>query len=183
MIRARDLMSSEVVTVSPELTLREVVDLLATGHISGAPVVAGNRVLGVISASDVLAFEAVTPGVPTAGPPEEPEWELEIPEEWEEGSEAPAAFFTDMWVDAGADVSQRIQDLGAAEWDVLGEHTVSEAMTPSVCAVKPEAEVADVARYMLRRQIHRVLVMDDQKLVGIVAASDIVRAVAERRLE
>ncbi len=181
MIRARDLMSSEVVTVSPELTLRDAVTLLADSHISGAPVVAGHRVLGVVSASDVLAFEAVTPGVPTERP-EQAEWELERPTEWEEGMEAPAAFFTDMWVDAGADVSERIQDLGAAEWDVLGEHTVSEAMTSSVCAVKPEAEVANVARYMLRRKIHRVLVMEGEKLLGILTTTDIVRAVAERGL-
>lgn len=181
MIRVRDVMSREVVTVSPELTLRDTVELLATRHISGAPVVAGHRVVGVISASDVLAFETATPGVP-AERPEEPEFELETPTEWEEGLEAPAAFFTEMWSDAGADVAERIQDVGTAEWDVLGEHTVSEAMTPSVCAVGAEEDVADVARYMLRRKIHRALVMEGERLVGILTTTDIVRAVAERRV-
>ncbi len=182
MVTVRDLMSVDLVTVSPELTLRDAVELLANRHIGGAPVVAENRVLGVISASDVLAFEAVTPGVPTERP-EQAEWELEIPEEWEEGTEAPAAFFSDMWVDAGADVAERFQNLGGSEWDVLGEHTVSEAMTSSVCAVRPGMELAEVARYMLRRKIHRVLVMEGGKLVGILTTTDIVRAVAERRVD
>ncbi len=68
MVRVRDLMSVDLVTVSPELTLRETVELFAARHIGGAPVVAEGRVLGVISASDVLAFEAVTPGVPAERP-------------------------------------------------------------------------------------------------------------------
>jgi CBS domain-containing protein len=64
----------------------------------------------------------------------------------------------------------------------LGEHTVSEAMTPSVCAVGPEDDLADVARYMVRRKIHRALVMEGERLVGILTTTDIVRAVAERRV-
>ena len=179
MVRVRDLMSVELVTVSPELTLRETVELFAARHIGGAPVVAEGRVLGVISASDVLAFEAVTPGVP-AERPEQTEWELETVEDWEEGDEPAAAFFSDMWADAGADVAERFRNLGAPEWDVLAEHTVAEAMTPSVCAVSPDTELAEAARYMLRRKIHRVLVMEGGKLVGILTTTDILRAVAER---
>ena len=181
MVTVRDLMSTDVVTVSPELTLRDAVELLTGRHIGGAPVVAGSRLLGVFTASDALAFEAVTPGVPMERP-EQLEAELEIPPEWEvEGSEPPAAFFTDMWADAGADVAERFQN-ARPEWDALQEHTVAEVMTSGVYAVPPETELADAARYMLRRSIHRVLVLEGGKLAGILTTTDVVRAVAERRV-
>jgi len=48
--------------------------------------------------------------------------------------------------------------------------------------VQPDTELTDAARYMLRRNIHRVLVMEEGKPVGILTTTDVVRAVAERRL-
>jgi CBS domain-containing protein len=42
--------------------------------------------------------------------------------------------------------------------------------------------VADAAGYMLKERIHRAVVLEDGELVGIVTATDIMRAVAERGL-
>lgn len=94
MIPVRDIMSTEVVTVSPDLELRDALDLLADRHLSGVPVVAGRGVVGVVSATDLLAFAADTPPVPTDRPevPELEEWEA--PEEAAEGSEPPGACWT-----------------------------------------------------------------------------------------
>src|SRR5215510_1466519 len=64
MLRVRDIMSTEVVTVPPDLTLQDTIELLTTKHVTGAPVVAGDRIVGVISATDLLSFAATTPGVP-----------------------------------------------------------------------------------------------------------------------
>lgn len=181
MVTVSDLMTTELVTVSPELTLRDAVEMLATRHIGGAPVVAGGRVLGVFTSSDALAFEAITPGVPRERP-DQLEAELETAAEWEvEGSEPAAAFFTDMWTDAGADVTERFQNPNP-EWDVLQEHTVSEVMTPAVYAVAPDTPLADAAAYMLRLKIHRVLVLDAGTLAGILTTTDVMRAIAERRV-
>lgn len=176
-----DIMSREVITVHPEMTLREVMEVLTDRSVSGAPVVAADRVVGVISATDVLEFEVATPGVPTEReePTEWGEWE---PETWEEGAEPPAAYYSEMWSDAGAEVLERFQRIEGPEWDVLREHTVSEAMTRTLCALSPDTDVHVAAEYMLKAAIHRVLVVADARLVGIVTTTDIVRAVAERRL-
>lgn len=181
MSKVRDWMSTDVVAVAPDLTLRSAVELLATRHIGGAPVLAGSRVVGVISVSDILSFEASTPGVPAADEGRA-EWELEPPEEWREGDEAPAAFFIDVWPDAGADVLERFEEIGSPEWDLLGEHTVAEAMSRRVAAVGPETSVRAAARLMGKLEIHRLLVLERGKLLGVVSASDIVRAVAEARV-
>ncbi len=179
--RVRDVMTTEVVTVSPDQSLRDVIGLLDHRHIGGAPVVSGRQVLGVITASDVLAWEAVTPGVP-AEQAAQLDWELESPPEVVEGEEAPGAYFSDWWADAGGDVAERFQVTRAPEWDLLGEHTVSEAMTTSLCTIGPDVELAEAARHMLQAGVHRLLVTENSTLLGIVTTSDIVRAVAERRL-
>jgi len=181
MTKVRDLMSTEVVSVAPELTLRSTVELLAARHIGGAPVMAGSRLVGVVSASDILSFEASVPVVPALGP-EATEWELEPSEEWREGDEAPGAFFADLWPDAGGDVAERFEETGSPEWDMLAEHTVAEAMSRRVITVGPDATAAAAARLMTQLQIHRLLVLDQGKLCGVLTAMDVVRAVGQKRL-
>lgn len=180
MTKVLDLMSTDVVTVAPDLTLRHVVELFATRHIGGAPVMAGSRVLGVVSLNDILSFEALTPVVPGAEP-DRPEWELEQPEEWREGDEAPAAFFSELWPDAGADVVERFEQTGSPEWDLLGEHTVDEVMSRRVVGVDPDTSLQAAARRMTALQIHRLLVLDQGRLVGLLSSMDVVRAVADAR--
>jgi CBS domain-containing protein len=63
-MRVADLMHTDLRTVDPEATIAEAITILADGHVSGLPVVDGQRrVLGVISASDVVTAiaEAATP--------------------------------------------------------------------------------------------------------------------------
>src|SRR5690606_41405673 len=76
MLRLRDIMTSDVVTVTPETTLRDAMELFSRHHISGAPVMAGTKVLGLISATDILEF-ASTASRATAQPAPP-----EIPDEW-----------------------------------------------------------------------------------------------------
>jgi hypothetical protein len=130
--------------------------------------------------NDILSFEASTPGVPGAEP-DRPVWELEPPEEWREGEEAPAAYFSDVWPDAGADVLERFEQTGSPEWDLLEEHTVGEVMSRRVVVVDPETSVQAAARLMVQRQIHRLLVLEQGKLAGLLSSMDIVRAVADAR--
>lgn len=181
MLLVRDLMTSDVMTVSPDLLLRDAIETLSARHLSGAPGVAGERVVGVLSASDLLGFEAETPGVPVERPALELE-EWEEPVEWVEGEEAPAAFFSELWADVGADVLERFARVGGAEWDRLGEHTVGEAMTATLCSLAPSVDVYTAAEYMVRAGVHRLVVLDEGRLVGILSSMDIVRAVAQHRL-
>jgi CBS domain-containing protein len=181
MVTLHDIMSLEVQTVTPQTTLREVAELFAGYHISGAPVVSGDLVVGVLSATDLLGFDAESRGVPTrkearAGVA----WENG--EEWHSSEDAPAAFFADLWVNAGADVRARLEVTDAPEWNVLEEHTAEELMTRSLCALPPTTPVREAAESMLRAGVHRILVMDDGELLGVVTTTDIVKAVAQHGL-
>jgi CBS domain-containing protein len=186
MLKVRDIMTTDVVTVTPHTTLRDAIELFAKRHVSGAPVIDGERVVGVVSTSDVLGFEASNPGVPSAR--DEVEWadvEEETPEtdDIDPEDEPTAEFFTERWDDAGADVSERMSELASPEWDILEEHEVEEIMTRKLLAVPPEAPVEEAARLMKERGVHRVFVTQDRKIVGVVSAIDIAHAVAEHLLD
>lgn len=174
----RDLMTTDLVTVSPDMSLQQVAEVLASRHISGAPVVDSTRLVGVISASDLLDYETSNPGSPRRRD-DQTEWgDWGAGDEWASDGDAPALYFTEYWEDAGADVLERFRESSGPEWNRLEEYTVGEAMTTSICSLPPDATVTDAAAYMLTAGIHRVLVVEDDVLVGLVSATDIMRFVA-----
>jgi CBS domain-containing protein len=174
---ARDLMTSSMLTLSPEMTLRDAIDALVARHVTGAPVVSGERVLGTLSANDVLAFVATIPGVPTERQPDAL-YDDAGDDERGDAEGPPGAFFTDLWDDAGAEVSERLDAVEGPEWDVLDEHTVAEAMSTAVVLLPPTTSLRGAAVEMLRTGAHRVLVGSHDRLLGILTTMDITRAVA-----
>jgi CBS domain-containing protein len=183
MLRLQDIVTRDVVTLDPEMTLRDALDILAARHISGAPVVEGDRVVGVFSATDVIEFLTTTPAVPDIADSDEEGEPRALADREDAAAEAGAAYFIDFWSDAGADVAERFHDTGAAAWDLLAEHTVGEAMSRSLVAFGPGADARAAADAMQRTHAHRVLVIDGDRLAGIVSALDIARAVAQRKLD
>lgn len=64
----RAVMQPEVVTLSPEMSAREAERVLAEHRIGGAPVVdEQRRVLGVLSQSDLVRFDAERPSAAAVG--------------------------------------------------------------------------------------------------------------------
>lgn len=55
---------------------------------------------------------------------------------------------------------------------------VREIMTARPATIAPGAEVKEAAQQMLYLEIHRLFVVDEEKLVGVISQSDVVRAVA-----
>jgi CBS domain-containing protein len=58
----------------------------------------------------------------------------------------------------------------------LREVRAYDVMTRELVAVRSDASVVDVARIMREQHIHRVLVIDDRELVGVVTTFDLLRA-------
>jgi CBS-domain-containing membrane protein len=68
-----------------------------------------------------------------------------------------------------------------SQW-IRGEPTVGDLMNPDVLAVYPEDPALAAAAGMVQRNIHRVIVLDEeQRMIGIVSSMDIVKAVAAGR--
>ncbi len=68
-----------------------------------------------------------------------------------------------------------------SQW-IKGEPTVGDLMNPDVLAVYPEDPALAAAVGMVQRNVHRVIVLDEeQKMIGIVSSMDIVKAVVAGR--
>lgn len=179
MQKLRDIMTADPVTLDVDMTLREAIEALSAAGVSGAPVLEGKRVVGVVSGTDILEFEASSPGVP----PERVDMlefgEIDTPSGDVDEEEAPGAYFVDRWFDTEGDVWTRITETDTPEWDRMEEHTLSEVMSSELIAYPPDTPVAVAARRMVDEDVHRVLVLEGDRLVGVVSTMDIVRGVAE----
>jgi len=71
----------------------------------------------------------------------------------------------------------------AAERDALFEETpVRDLMTRHLLTIEPEADVKQAAQEMLYADVHRLFVIEDDRVVGVISTTDIVRAVARGHL-
>lgn len=139
MLRLTDIMTTDIATATPDMTLREAIAILADNHVGGVPVLRGEKVVGVFSAADLLAF------------------------------------LTDLNESPPSDSLRRRRTS-------LEQVAVSELMTREVKSLSPNCTVEQAADFMRKNQIHRVLVTDGSRLVGIVTTMDVAKAVAEHRL-
>lgn len=182
MLRLRDIMTRDVVTVAPELSVRDAMDLFTTRHISGAPVLSSSKLVGVVSLTDLAELAAASPGVPTERDDLTEDPAIENPGDWIDDDIPTGAFFAEMWEDSGAESSERMTHTSGPEWNPLEELTVGEAMSRRIAALPSSTPVDHAAAVMRRSAIHRVLVVDDGDLVGIVSTRDISDAVADHRV-
>lgn len=180
MLRLRDIMTPNPVAVGPETTLRDVVDLLTARSITGVPVIsASGQVIGVVSASDILTFTSSTPGVPADRSEGYVEWG-EVTENDDEDS--PPEFFASLWSDSEAELVERMNGPSSPEWDLLEEHTVDEVMTRRIVTMPADTGLSEAADRMIEAGIHRLLITEGDRLVGLVSSTDFVRAIAHRRI-
>lgn len=180
MLTLREIMTPKVISLAPEMTLRDAIDVLATHHISGAPVVEGDRVVGVVSARDVVEFLAsVVPERPADADTDR----LSDADTGNGTTGEGAEYFVDLWSETAAPLTSRFDGAAPSALDLLGDHTVAEAMSPAPAGFRPGTDVREAADAMQRTGAHRVLVMEGNRLVGIVSALDVARAAAQHRLQ
>jgi DHA2 family lincomycin resistance protein-like MFS transporter len=150
-------MNSPVYSLPSGLTVEEAARELVRRHISGAPVVdTHGRLLGVVSLFDIAAFEG--------------------------GARRPrGAFYSCSHHQlAGGDGNGWGKELERAIRRALKGCLVDHIMTSEVISVAPEDPVPSVARLLLSRHIHRVLVMEEGRILGIISTMDILRDLSGR---
>ena len=76
--------------------------------------------------------------------------------------------------------AESVEEAGLSR--VVTHTRVGEIMTRHPKSVEPSVPVKVAAQEMLYLDVHRLLVVKDGQLVGVVSQSDIVRAVASGRL-
>jgi CBS domain-containing protein len=93
---------------------------------------------------------------------------------WHEGYTDKQARWLDMLAEGYGPASSFLEEIYAEH------HKVKAVMSPDVTTVSEEMPAREIAALMYDKDIKRVPVIRDGKLVGIVARSDLVRALAQK---
>ena len=144
---ASAVMHKEVKSVPPTMTLADLETRLVSDGVSGFAVVDDGKLIGVVSRSDVL--RALRPGYDIA----------QIP--------------------VSDDDDDNVEPAAARVADTLGERAqqvlVRDIMTADVVTVAPGDHLHEVADRMYKKRIHRIFVVQQDQLVGIITPFDFVR--------
>ena len=146
-MRAMDVMTANVITVTPETSVRELAELLGKHGISGVPVVdADNTLVGIVSEGDLL-------------------------HRTETGTERRTARRRPRWLDALLSDHHVARDYLKSHGRAVGD-----VMTRDVITVADTTSLDEIADLLESERIRRVPVVRDGKLIGIVSRANLVRA-------
>jgi CBS domain-containing protein len=148
-MNAADIMTPNVVTVTPDLAVQDLAALLVQNGISGVPVVdAAGKLLGIVSEGDLLHRA-------------------------ETGTERRTERRRSSWLDFFGPERDLARDYVKSHG-----HSVRDVMTRDVVAVTETTGVDEIANLLETNRIKRVPVVRDGKVVGIVSRANLVRALA-----
>jgi CBS domain-containing protein len=153
-LRARDVMQPNVLVVSPDMSLAALEDFLVSKRIGGAPVVERGELVGIISRSDIVRSLSLERSL--------------------------SGLISDGL--ANPEESSPPVRLPAGLVEQLAAHSVRDAMVVNPITVAPDAPIAEVARLLHTRHIHRVLVTEGTSVRGVISTLDLVRLVADGKV-
>lgn len=157
MLKIRDIMTPEVITIGPQMSIKEVMLLFAKHKISGAPVVDENhKIIGVVSEADVLKviktknreLKMVYPSIPIMG-------------------------ISFIEVEKQKEVFEALSEVSHVK--------ISDIMSRHVITVQATDSIEEVIPVMVKQKINRVPVVEkDGTLVGIVTRGDILKGLYDK---
>ncbi len=145
MLTVRDIMTTDLITVTPDTDVARVAQILLDNHINGTPVLGqDDRLLGIICQSDLIAQQKKLP-IPT--------------------------FFTFLesviQTTSMKEIDKQVRKIAAL--------TVSQAMSPDPVTVEPDTGLETVASLMVDNNFHTLPVIKNGRLVGVVGKEDVLR--------
>jgi len=178
-MNVRDVMHTEVVTVPLDMSARQLARLLADEEISGVPVLDGNgKLAGVVSQTDLVRLAAQESDIHlTASALRREAERLRDPDE---EPEEPDPFGYFLPEDTPFSVRSFLDGLPESEFDTV---TVGEIMTAATFSVSADMTLRELAGFLARGRIHRALVVESGRLLGIVTSNDVLRVVSEGQID
>lgn len=145
MILVRDIMTTRLITVTPDMDIAKATQILLEHRINGVPVVDdGGKLVGILCQSDLIAQQKKLP-IPTI-----------------------FSFLDGLFqVTSSKEIQKQVRKIAALK--------VSEAMTPHPITVDPDTTIETVSALMVDNNFHTLPVVEDEELVGVVGKEDILR--------
>lgn len=148
MLKVKDIMTKDVVTVTKETTVMELAGIFAKKHISSLPVVDQDGVLiGIVTETDLV----------------EQDKNLHIPT-------VISIFDWVIYLESDKKFEKELKKMTG--------RTVGDIYSADVVTVSPDSSIADVADLLSSKKINALPVVDGNKLAGIVSRIDLIRSMA-----
>lgn len=142
---ARDIMTTEVITVTPDTDISLAARILLERRINGLPVVdARRRLVGIVCQSDLIAQQKRIP--------------------------LPSLFtLLDGYITltSAKHFEKEVQKIAATR--------VEQAMTTKPVTVRSDTPLEDIAALMVEKNLHTLPVVDEGELVGVIGKEDMLR--------
>lgn len=149
MLTAKDIMTRNVITVTPDTTVERFANLLTEHKISGMPVLdEKSKLMGIVTENDLISRNK----------------RLHIPT-------VVTIFDAIIFLENPKKFEEEIKKMIGIK--------VGDICTKKVITLKEETPLVEIATIMSEKKIHLLPVMRGDELVGIVGKADLVKALAE----
>ena len=143
MLKATDIMTTEVITISPDTEIAQAAKLLLKNRINGVPVIDdAGKLVGILCQSDLIIQQKNIP----------------IP-----------SLFTLLDGFIPLTSSKKLYK----EVEKIAATRVADAMTSDPVTLNPDTGIEEVAALMVEKSYHTLPVVEAGKLVGIVGKEDV----------
>jgi len=146
MLKVKDIMTKEVVSVTKETTVMELAGIFAQRHISSLPVLDQNgELIGMVTETDLV----------------EQDKNLHIPT-------VISIFDWVIYLESDKKFEKELKKMTG--------RTVGDIYSNEVVTVAPDTSISDVADMLSSRKITALPVVEGKKLVGIISRIDLIRS-------
>lgn len=146
-VTARELMTTDVVTVSPDTSVKEAAQLMSEKHIGSLPVLNDSgELIGIVTESDLIMQDV----------------KVHFPS---------YVHLLDgfIYLESYSRFEKELKKAVAA--------AVRDVMTSPVVTAGPDTDVETLATLMMEKHIGRVPIVEGSRLAGVVSKRDIVRSI------
>ncbi|MDO9098690.1 MAG: CBS domain-containing protein [Candidatus Methanoperedens sp.] len=154
-MKIKEVMNKDVITCKPDDSLSHLSKLFRENHISGLPVVEKGKVVGLVSETDLIKL-------------------FKTPE-----------FSNELWLPSPLEIIEipirnlvRFEETKKA-LENLKLLPVRDIMAKTVYSISPDDSLEDASSAMVKHKVNRLPVIENGRLVGIVARSDIIKGLSE----
>lgn len=155
-MKVKDVMTPRPISVTTDTPVSQVSLLMKKNRIGGIPVTENGKPVGIVTETDILSL-------------------LTMPEISE-----------DLWLPSPFEIIEiPIREL--MNWEKtkealsdVGSLPISEVMSDDLICTAPDVDIEEAASIMMKEGIARLLVVEDDELVGIVTRADLVRGLGSR---
>ena len=146
MLKAKDIMTSEVITVRQDTPIKDLAEILWKNRISGVPVLdEAGKIVSVVTESDLID-QTKKVHIPTMI----------------------SLLDSVIFLESSKKTEQEIRKMSG--------NTAGDISSSDLVTVTEETGLDEIATIMSEKNLHTLPVMQDDKLVGVIGKSDIIRS-------